>query len=125
MNDLNLNILNHNPSYLLVLNEIEDHMISFSSLPLRSHMSRPMNSCEHELSVFPCFQIPANLTIDHIRSPFLTDIPGKLFDPASSAHSGDDAISVARVLQYLIFALHFLVDVQHVVISLYVAYVRT
>lgn len=83
-------------------------MISFSSFPLRCHVTNSMNSCESKS--ISLFNIPSNLIIYYIRSPLFCDRPSHFTDPLSTASSGYGSICVARVEKYSVLILKDWID---------------
>lgn len=74
------------------------HLLNWSSLPLRSHVSNTLNSRKSE--PFVLLGIPRDLIVVHPRSPFFNDGPSQTLDPSFSSISWHSSISITGVVHH-------------------------
>jgi len=90
----------------LIVDPVEDGMVSLLFLPLGSHMSSTVNGDEGE-PASTLLDVTGNLLTIHVgnvvRSPFLNYGPAHICNPVLSTKSGDGTIGISGVLEDLVF----------------------
>jgi hypothetical protein len=62
-------------------------------------VTRTMDGCESELTVFTGLNIAANLTINEVLVPRVLNFPVFILDPGLCAIGADNHISISRILE--------------------------
>lgn len=99
-------------SQWLIVDEIENGVIGWLSLELRSHMTGTMNS--YECKTISDLNITSDLGTIHVLNvvwpPNLLDVPVQFVDPLLGSICGHCTVCVTGVLQYLVSSLKNRVD---------------
>ena len=99
-------------SYLsdgLLLEPVEYEVIGLGSLKLGGHVACSVDGTECEVAI-SSFDVASDLSVEHVCSPWLCNVPVELINPLESTISGNGTISVSGVLEHPVETLKLGVD---------------